>query len=208
MTDETPEISKDRINDILFELVSSIPSSSEQPSDRPKDRCQAIKRNAAIKAAAISTGCSIPSGPAGWITIFHEILYIWEILKQMVADIAHVYGKQSMLGPEQMIYCLFKHTGVRVVNQLLVKVGNKVLLKRCSIRTIQKILFVIGVRITQRILRRVVPTLISFVGAAMVVGFAYRDTCKVADTAIELFEQDPHWDRPNGNVDGPEPTFG
>jgi len=53
---------------------------------------------------------ALPPGPLGWMTILPEMVGVWKIQAQMVADIAALYGKTATLTQEQMLYCLFKHT--------------------------------------------------------------------------------------------------
>ena len=57
---------------------------------------------------------ALPPGPLGWLTILPEMLAVWKIQSQMVADIAALYGQKSTLTEEQMVYCLFRHSAAQV----------------------------------------------------------------------------------------------
>lgn len=108
----------------------------------------------------------------------------------MVSDIAAVYGKKSNLTQEQMLYCLFRYTAAQAVRDLVVRLGERVLVRRASLRLMQSIARSIGVRVTQRSIGRGVSRLLPIVGAVGVGGYAYLDTVQVAKTAMELFARD------------------
>lgn len=118
------------------------------------------------------------------------MLAVWKIQPQMVSDIAAVYGKKSNLTQEQMLYCLFRYTAAQAVRDLVVRLGERVLVRRASLRLMQSIARSIGVRVTQRSIGRGVSRLLPIVGAVGVGGYAYLDTVQVAKTAMELFARD------------------
>ena len=91
---------------------------------------------------------------------------------------------------EQVLFCLFRHTAAQAVRDLVVRVGQRVLVRRVSLRTAQAIAKKIGVRITQRAIGKGLSRWLFVVGALGVAGYAYYDTAQVAQTAIELFQQE------------------
>ncbi len=107
----------------------------------------------------------------------------------MVADIAATYGKSVFLGKETMIYCLFKHSGAALMRDLVVRVGERYLVRRTALRAIQQILQKLGVRVTQRVIGKSISRWIPILGAFGVGAYAYYDTTQVAATAIELFSK-------------------
>lgn len=106
----------------------------------------------------------------------------------MVADIAGTYGKQTFLTREQMLYCLFRHTAAQAVRDLVVRVGDRFLVRRVLLRAFQTIARKVGVRITQRVIGKSISRWLPIIGALGVGAYAYYDTGQVAQTAIELFE--------------------
>jgi hypothetical protein len=143
-----------------------------------------------MKAAATAGALAIPPGPAAYVTILPEILTVWRIQAQMVADIAAVHGKASLLSQEQMIYCLFRHTAAQAMRDIVIRVGERYLVKRASLRTLQKIAEKVGIRITQRVIKKAISRWVPVVGALGVGGYAWYDTANVAKTAIDLFSSD------------------
>jgi hypothetical protein len=126
----------------------------------------------------------------GMLTILPDIMAIWHIQRQMVADIAAVYGKSKQLGKEEMLYCLFKHLASQVLRDVVVRVGERMLVRRTSLKFIQEMLKKIGVRITQRIAGRGISRWIPIVGAIGIGAYAFYDTAQVGETAIDLFERE------------------
>jgi hypothetical protein len=180
----------EKISEIIIDLISNIPTSSEPYSDDPKKRAKIIVLQASSKAALVSGGLSLPLGPIGMLTILPDIMAIWHIQRQMVADIASIYGKSKQLGKEEMLYCLFKHLASQVLRDVVVRVGERMLVRRTSLKFIQEILKKIGVRITQRIAGRGISRWIPIVGAIGIGAYAFYDTAQVGETAIDLFERE------------------
>jgi hypothetical protein len=180
----------EKISEIIIDLISNIPTSSEPHSDDPKKRAKIIVLQASSKAALVSGGLSLPPGPMGMLTILPDIMAIWHIQRQMVADIAAVYGKSKQLGKEEMLYCLFKHLASQVLRDVVVRVGERMLVRRTSLKFIQEMLKKIGVRITQRIAGRGISRWIPIVGAIGIGAYAFYDTAQVGETAIDLFERE------------------
>jgi len=171
----------------ILNFLGHIPHTSEPHSEHPDIRARAIASTAARNAAVTAGALALPPGPLGWLTILPELVAIWKIQAQMVVDIAGTYGKQACLTREQMLYCLFRHAGAQAVRDLVVRVGERFLVRRVSLRVFQNVAKKIGVRITQRVIGKGISRWIPLLGALGVAGYAYYDTDQVARTTIELF---------------------
>lgn len=180
----------DRVVDAMLGFLSQIPTTGEVRSEEPGDRARAVARAAAVKAAVTSGSLALPAGPLGWLTILPDLVAIWKIQAQMVADIAGAFGKQSCLTREQMLYCLFRHAAAQVVRDLVTRVGERVLIRRASLEALQAIARRVGVRVTQRTIGKGMSRWLPVVGALGMAGYAFYDTGQVANTAIDLFGQD------------------
>lgn len=174
----------------ILPLFAHVPSSSEPRSETPLEDARKKANAAAAKAAVAAGALALPPGPAGWLTILPEMVGVWRLQRQLVADIAAIYGKQSTLTPEQVVYCLFQHTAAQGVRDLVVRVGQRTLVRRASPRLIGLLMQRIGVKLGQRMLGKGAARLLPIVGAVGVGAYAYYDTAKVAATAIELFESE------------------
>ena len=189
-TQEPDDGAGSKIAEAILHFIGRIPSTDELKSDNPLDRARAIATSAATKAAITAGSLALPPGPFGWVTILPELIAIWKIQAQVVADIAGAFGKEAFLTREQVLFCLFRHTAAQAVRDLVVRVGQRVLVRRVSLRTAQAIAKKIGVRITQRAIGKGVSRWLFVVGALGVAGYAYYDTAQVAQTAMELFQQE------------------
>lgn len=176
--------------DRLLDLVARIPTPREKEADVPAERASQIARAAAAKSAAAAGALALPPGALGWITITPELYAVWRLQAQMVADIAGAYGKTHLLGREQMLYCLFGHTAAGAFEDLIVRVGERWLIRRTPLSSLYAVGNKVAMLIAQRSAGRMVTRWVPVVGALGVAGFVYVDTGKVADTAIELFEHD------------------
>jgi hypothetical protein len=179
-----------RIATSILDFVARIPASAEPVLAEPDARARAIAGGAATKAAMAAGTLGLPVGPAGWLTILPELVVVWKIQEQMVADLAGVYGKQAALTREQMVYCLFRHSAAQVVRDLVVRVGERMLVRNASLRVLQTVAEKIGVRVTQRVIGKSLSRWVPVVGALGVGAYAYYDTGQVAKTAIDLFKRE------------------
>lgn len=183
-----PEITT-RIVEVIEGLVTAVPASTEAMVSDSAGRARHLAYMAKAKAAGVAFGLSLPPGPFGLLTIIPDLILVWKIQSQLVADIAAAYGKTSMLRQEAMLYCLFKHGGAQLVRDLLMRVGERVLIQRASLQIIQRVLQQVGVKIAQRVIGKGISRWIPIVGGGAVAAYAWYDTDCVAETAIELFSQ-------------------
>lgn len=179
-----------KVADSVLKVVSRIPKSQEHSSRTPEQKARSIANAAAANAAVTAGALALPPGPWGWLTVLPEIARVWQIQAQMVADIAKVYGKYGSLNQEQMLYCLFRHTASQAVRDLVVRVGQRYLVKKASIQVITAVAGRIGVRVTQRAATSAVSRWIPIAGAVGIGAYAYYDTAQVARTAIDIFAHD------------------
>lgn len=189
MATATPS-SESQLTGALLELVLHVPESSEPTLERPAHRAHTLSRTAARTASLISGSLSLPPGVLGWLTIVPELIGIWKLQAQMVSDIAAVYGKRKTLGREQMLYCLFKHVSAQLFRDVVVRVGERVVIQQTSLKFIQNLARSIGVQVSKTVISKGASRFVPLLGAVTVGAYAYLDTMQVAKTAIDLFERD------------------
>ena len=179
-----------KVGDAILGLVLQVPASSENQVEQPQARAQALGRAAARQASLLAGSLALPPGFLGWLTILPELMGVWKLQAQLVADIAAAYGKSASLGREQMIYCLFKHVSAQLLRNLVVRVGERYVVKAASLAFIQTAAHTLGVKVTQNIIGKSVSRFVPLLGAVGVGAYAYFDTRQVAKTATELFSRD------------------
>lgn len=176
--------------DRLLDLVGQIPKPREGRHEEPNTRARELAKGTAVKTAAIAGTLALPPGIIGWATIAPEMYTVWKQQAQMVSDIAGAYGRTELLSREQMLYCLFGHTAAGAFRDLVLRAGERYLIRRAPVSALYAVVNKIAIRIAQRTVSRAVTRWIPLVGAIGVAGYIYVDTGKVADTAIALFQAD------------------
>jgi hypothetical protein len=167
-----------------------VPRSAEPADFDPRIRAQALAKSAAFRAAALSGTMSLPPGPLGMMTVLPDLLSVWRLQQQLVADIAAAFGKSDLLTSETMVICLFQHGSSTLTSDLLSRSGNRVLVRRVAVSTLHQLLGKISIRVTQRLAAKGFSRWLPLIGALGVGAYAYYETSQVAANAIELFAKD------------------
>jgi hypothetical protein len=178
------------VTEAILKLVASVPKSSENESSSPDARARLLARTAARTSAGISGGAALVPGPLGILSLLPDIVGVWRVQAQMVSDIAAVYGKTATLTNEQMVYCLFKHTASQLLRDIVMRSGERFLVRPVSLRMMQSLVAKISIKVGQRAIGKTVARYAPVLGAIGVGGYAYFDTKTVAKTAIELFSKE------------------
>ncbi len=185
-----PKTVIDQITRVLTDVVSKIPGSDEKEVGTPDARAKTLILQASCKAATVSGTLALPPGPLGMITILPDLMAIWNIQRQLVADIASVYGQSSALGRQQMIYCLFKHAAGQAVRDVVVRVGGRFLVREATLKGIQQVLRRVGVSVSQRAAGRALSRWLPVIGAVGIGGYAFYDTSQVGKTSMAFFAKE------------------
>jgi hypothetical protein len=177
------------VSKAILDLVSSIPATRETRTGDPHGRARVIGNMAALKAAAVSGTFALPSGPLGLLTVLPDLIAVWRIQAQMVSDISGAFGKTTLLGREQMLYCLFRHAAAQAMRGIGTRVGERIVFNRASLQVIDAVARKLGVSVSERVVARSVSRWLPIVGSVGVAGYAYYDTTRVAATAVEVFNE-------------------
>lgn len=174
----------------LEHFLTKVPSSEESAADDPAARSERIARAAARRASAISTTLALPPGPLGLATLVPDLVTIWEVQRKMVADIAAAHGQTATLTRESMLHCLFKHGAAAMLRDLVVRAGERFVIRSATSQGLRRVLERIGLRVSHQVLGRGVSRFVPLLGAVGVGAYAYLDTRQVARNAIELFSRE------------------
>lgn len=185
-----PKESHNFFTDAILEWIGHIPATKEMPMTDTAARAQQITKAAAAKAARTAGLLALPPGPLGWLTIIPELMAVWRIQGQMVADLAGLYGKTATLSQSQMLYCVFRHGAAMAVRDLVVRVGDRYLVKQATQQALQHVARKIGIKLTQKGIAKGIARWLPLIGAVGVGGYAYFDTSQIAKTAIGMFEKE------------------
>jgi len=174
----------------IVELVMRIPASDAPHADNPHAQAHRLARQAARRASLLAGSLALPPGVLGWLTMLPELFGVWRLQAQLVSDIAGVYGKTATLNREQMLYCLFRHVSAQVFRDVVVRAGERVLIRSASLGALQALAQRLGIKLAHGALGRGASRLVPLAGAVGVGAYAYYDTLQVAKTASELFARD------------------
>jgi hypothetical protein len=179
-----------RVGDAIVELVSSVPSTALHAVADPQAEVRRLASQAARRAAVISGGLALPPGPLGLLTLVPDLVAIWRIQAQLVADIAGVRGRSGSLTSEQMLYCLFRHAASQLLRDVVVRSGQRVIVHRLTVSAVRSIAARLGLQVSQQLIAKSAGRWIPGLGAAAVAAYAWWDTDRVARTADELFSRE------------------
>ncbi|MEO6281545.1 hypothetical protein [Roseateles sp.] len=180
----------------VLALVARSPEPEFTVSARPADAAAKAIESAASKAALAAGALALPLGPLGWATIAPEMLAVWHIQRQLVADIAALYGRSAELGPTQMLWCLFRHTAAQALRDLTVRVGERVIVRPAAQAVLQKVAGAVGMQLGRKVVGKALSRWVPLVGAAGVGAYAWWDTRQVGRAALQLFEREGVIDNP------------
>jgi len=188
--DAEPRGPVERVADVIVELVSRVPATAQHEVADPEVVVQQLTRQAARRAAMVSGGLALPPGPMGLFTLLPDLLAIWRIQAQLVADIAGARGRSGSLTREQMLYCLFRHAASQVLRDLVVRAGERAIVHRLTVTALQAIATRLGLQVSQQLVAKSASRWVPGLGAAAVAAYAWWDTERVARTADALFARE------------------
>jgi len=177
----------DALGRALLQVIGQVPNARVRRSQSPEAEARRLARRAAVRSALTAGSLALPTGPLGWLTVLPELRAVWRVQAQLVADLAALYGKKSQLTQEQVLYCLFRHSSSQVFRELIVRVGDRTLVSRASVHVLKLLTRKLGAALARRALGKGAARWLPVAGAVGVGAFAYYETSRVADTAIELF---------------------
>ena len=186
--DKKDESIQEMVYSIIFNLITDIPDSLLAPNTDPDKRVEILTRQAALKAATVSTSLSIPAGFTGVLTSIPDIAAVWRIQAQLVSDIACTYGKFAMLSREAMVWCLFRHSAASLLRDVAVRTGSRIVVQKLSLSALQKLLQRIGVKVSTNFLGRIALRAIPAIGAIGNGAYTFFDTMEVGKTAATYFK--------------------
>ena len=176
------------VTGVIESVIADVPAPRTRPTSDPLPAADEIARSAARNAAMLSGSLALPPGPLGMLTVLPDLYLIWKIQRQMVADIFALHGRTAELTKTHMLYCLFRHMASHVLRDVVVRAGQRAVVRQMSTGALTKALGSLGVTVTQRVAGTAVSRWVPLAGAAAVGAYAYWDTLQVAKTARRLLE--------------------
>jgi len=139
--------------------------------------------------AVISGGASLIPGPWGMAAVVPELVVVIRNQIQMIYDIGAAHGKSEQITKELLMGIFISALGSSAGSLLTIH-GTKILVRRASLRAIQKLIAMLGGRITQQAIKSAVAKWLPFVGAAAMATWTGYTTNQIGEKADEIFQLD------------------
>ena len=167
----------------------------KNPSNLPQlDSVSGLISSYTRNNAAISGGASLIPGPWGMAAVIPELTLVIRNQIQMVYDIGVANGKQAQLTKELLVGIFITAMGSSAGSLLTIH-GGKILVRRASLQVIQKIIAMLGGRVTQQVIKSSISKWLPVVGAGAMAAWTGYMTKNIGEKANELFkleiEDDP-----------------
>lgn len=159
-----------------------------------KENIEKIIKQYSLTNAGISGASGLIPGPVGLIAVIPELTLVIKNQLCLICDISRLYGKEEILTKE-LLAVIFASAGGSAGIGLVTIHGSKLLLKRVSLRAFQKVVTIIGGKLTQQVLKAALAKWIPLAGAgAMAVWTGYM-TKKIGEKAIEILQKDIEFEK-------------
>lgn len=142
------------------------------------------KQNAGISAAA-----GIVPGPLGLLAVVPEIVAVTRNQLNLIYDVGVASGKEDLMTRELMVTVFASAFGLSL-GGLGMMHGSKLIIKRSSLRVMQKIIAILGGKITQQALKASIGKWFPVVGSAALAAWSYQTTKTVGKKAGKILEMD------------------
>jgi hypothetical protein len=166
----------------LMELTDDIPPSADKGRTALL-RARELVAGASFRAADISKLLALQPESMGSSILLNDLAAIWRVQAQLVADIGTVFGKSGKLSEESVISCLLRHAAAQFAREVVTGIGEKLLVHRRSQQPSQSA----GSEIVPRGARQRSSRLLPIMGAIAVAAYAYYDTNRLGQEAIDFF---------------------
>lgn len=186
---------QEKITDGLESAFDSVIESRQEYYEKNPDKVpglaavDALIRASYTQNAAISGGASLIPGPFGMLAVVPELLLVINNQIKLIYDIGVAHGKKNEITRELLLGIFISAAGTSA-GSLLVMHGSKVLVRRASLRVMQKMIALLGGRITQQALKSAVSKWLPGIGAAAMAVWTGYLTKQIGSKANEIFKHD------------------
>lgn len=149
----------------------------------------AIIANSANLNAAVAGGVSLIPGPWGMAAAVPEVVLILRNQVAMICDLIAAAGKPGIISKELVLGILLSSSGIVGIGLLTIH-GGKVVIRRASLRVLQKIIVLLGGRVTQQLLKSMISKWLPVVGAVAMAAWARVSTKRLGEQAKSILSQD------------------
>lgn len=147
---------------------------------------QALIKSSALTNSAVSGSASLIPGPWGMMAVVPELILVSRNQIGLIYDIAAAHGQKDMMTKDLAAAIFLSGMGT-TAGSLLVAHGSKFLVKRASLQVFQKMIVLLGGKITQQALKSAISKWLPGVGAAAMAAWTNYTTRQIGKKAHEIF---------------------
>ncbi len=163
---------------------------SDNPGKRPNRKdVDALITSYANQNALIAGAANLVPGPWGALTVIPEITLIVRNQIQMVYDLSVAQEKEAQLTSHTLLAIFATVTGGGAISLAAVK-GGRLLVKRASLRVMQRVIAWLGGRIAQKVLKAFVARYVPILGAGAMAIWARQSTIAMGKKAADLLSKE------------------
>jgi hypothetical protein len=153
------------------------------------ENVDSIINSYANQNAVISGGSGLVPGPMGVLTIVPELIFVIRNQLSMVYDIGVAYGHKNKLNAELLISVFGYALGSGALGLMVIH-SQKILVRRASLKLMQKMVHLMAGKVTQRVLKSMVGRWIPVAGAVALATWSKLSTHLISKRAISIFEKE------------------
>lgn len=195
MTDKMSSKMQEKLTENLNDLFDQVIADRRKHYvENPREVPQRAEVNALINRwantnALVAGAAGLVPGPWGMLAAVPEIMTVVRNQTKMIFDICVAMGQHRHITRELLVGVLLSSMGSGTGSLIAVQ-GGKLLVKRASLRVMQKIIAMLGGKVTQQLLKSMVGKWLPVVGAAAMAAWARYTTKKLGEEACELLSKE------------------
>lgn len=151
-----------------------------------KSTIDSLIKSVALTNSAISGGSSLIPGPWGMLAVVPELILVIRNQIALIYDIGAANGKKDLMSKELTLMVFISAMGTGVGSLLTVK-GGTYLVRRASLQVSQKLVALLGGKITQQAIKSSISKWIPGIGAVAMAAWTNYLTRQIGNKAKELF---------------------
>ena len=160
----------------------------ENPGAIPaKEQVSGLIAKCANINSVISGGASLVPGPFGMLAVVPELTLVIKNQIELIYDITRAYGQKEPADASLLLAIFVQAMGTSA-GSLIVLHGGKYVVKRASLSVLQKVIAILGGKITQQALKSAVSKWLPVVGAAAMAAWTNYMTRSIGKKAVEIMK--------------------
>lgn len=194
MTDDIQAKVQQQVSDNLNDLLErAINERKQHHVDKPNkipqpEGVDGIISSCANTNALVAGAVGLVPGPWGMLAAVPEIMAVMRNQTHMIVDIGVAYGQHRYMRPDLIAGIMMSGFGSGAGSLVAVR-GGQLLVKRASLRVMQKLIVALGGRVTQQVLKTMIGKWLPIVGAAAMAAWARYSTKQLGLRASEMLSK-------------------